>query len=68
MFLGNQGYIRDDRGRFAELVARVNPHLLTVQLSIDRSKTFQTMKVALRRSMDLADYPGIPYGIRLQYA
>jgi len=45
--VGEEAYIRNNRDYFAELVARVGPHLLTVQLSIGSSKTFDMTKPSL---------------------
>lgn len=45
--VGDEAYVRSNRGYFAELVARVGPHLLTVQLSIEGSKTFEATKPSL---------------------
>jgi len=45
--VGDEAYVRNNRGHFAELVARVGPHLLTVQLSIDSNKPFEATKPSL---------------------
>lgn len=45
--VGDEAYIRNNRDNYAELVARVGSHLLTVQLSIDRDKTFEAAKPSL---------------------
>jgi hypothetical protein len=45
--VGDEAYVRNNRGDFAELFARVGPHLLTVQLSIESNKTFDATKPSL---------------------
>jgi hypothetical protein len=45
--VGDEAYVRNNRGNYAELVAKVGPHSLTVQLSIDRNKTFESTKPSL---------------------
>jgi hypothetical protein len=45
--VGDEAYVRNHRGYFAELVARVGPHLLTVQLSFDGNGTFEATKPSL---------------------
>jgi hypothetical protein len=45
--VGDEAYVRNNRDNFAELIARVGPHLLTVQLSIDRPKTFDAARPSL---------------------
>jgi hypothetical protein len=45
--VGEEAYVRDNRGRYAELVAKVGPHSLTVQLSIESNKTFESTKPSL---------------------
>jgi hypothetical protein len=45
--VGDEAYVRSNRGYFAELVTRVGPHMLTVQLSIERDKTFEATKPSL---------------------
>jgi hypothetical protein len=45
--VGDAAWLRNNRDMFAELMARVGPHLLTVQTSIDRGKTFETSKPQL---------------------
>jgi hypothetical protein len=45
--VGDAAWLRNNRNMFAELAAKVGPHLLTVQTSIDRGKTFETSKPQL---------------------
>jgi hypothetical protein len=45
--VGEAAWLRNNRNMFAELAAKVGPHLLTVQTSIDRGKTFETSKPQL---------------------
>jgi hypothetical protein len=45
--VGEEAYARNNSDRYAELVARVGPHSLTVQLNIERDKTFASTKPAL---------------------
>jgi hypothetical protein len=45
--VGDAAWLRNNRNMFAELLAKVGPHLLTVQLNIDRDKTFDTSKPTL---------------------
>jgi hypothetical protein len=45
--VGDAAWVRNNQNEYAELLARVGPHLLTVQLSIDRGKTFDTAKPAV---------------------
>jgi hypothetical protein len=45
--VGDEAYVHNNKERFAELYARVGPHLLTVQLDIATNKTFETSKPAL---------------------
>ena len=45
--VGDEAYVRNNRGNYAELVAKVGPHSLTVQLSIERNKTFESTKPSL---------------------
>lgn len=45
--VGDEAYVRNNRDRYAELVAKVGPHSLTVQLSIERDKTFESSKPSL---------------------
>jgi hypothetical protein len=42
--IGEEAYARDNRGKFAEVVARVGPHLLTVQFDIGTNQTYATAK------------------------
>jgi hypothetical protein len=39
--------VRNNRGHFAELIAKVGPHSLTVQMSIERDKTLESTKASL---------------------
>ena len=45
--VGEEAYARNNASRYAELVAKVGPHSLTVQLSIEAGKTFASTKPAL---------------------
>jgi hypothetical protein len=45
--VGEAAWLHNNRNMFAELAAKVGPHLLTVQTSIDRGKTFETSKPQL---------------------
>lgn len=45
--VGQEAYARNNANRYAELVARVGPHSLTVQLSIESGKTFASTKPSL---------------------
>jgi hypothetical protein len=45
--VGDEAYVRNNRDNFAELFARVGPHLLTVQLSINSGKTFDATRPSL---------------------
>lgn len=45
--VGDEAYVRNNRDNFAELIARVGPHLLTVQLSINSTKTFDATRPSL---------------------
>ena len=45
--VGDAAWLRNNRDMFAELMAKVGPHLLTVQTSIDRGQTFETSKPEL---------------------
>lgn len=45
--VGEEAYARNNANRYAELVARVGPHSLTVQLSIEADKTFASTKPSL---------------------
>jgi hypothetical protein len=45
--VGDEAYLRNNKDRWAELIARVGPHLLTLQLSIDTNKTYDSTKPAL---------------------
>lgn len=45
--VGDEAYAHDNSGQFAELYARVGPHLLTVQLDIGTNETFETAKPSL---------------------
>jgi hypothetical protein len=45
--VGDEAYVRNNKGRFAELMARVGPHLLTVQLDIGTNQTYETSKPSL---------------------
>ena len=42
--VGDEAYVRNNRDRYAELITRVGPHLLTVQLSVGTGKTFEGEK------------------------
>ena len=45
--VGDEAWIRNNRDLFAELYARVGPHLLTVQTDIGTNKTFDSEKPTL---------------------
>lgn len=45
--VGDEAYIRNNRGYFAEMAVRVGPHLLTVQLAIGPYKTFEATRQPL---------------------
>lgn len=45
--VGDEAWIRNNRDMFAELFAKVGPHLLTVQLSIERNQTFESTRPSL---------------------
>jgi hypothetical protein len=45
--VGELAYARNNRGNYAELVAKVGSHSLTVQFSIERNKTFESTKPSL---------------------
>ncbi len=45
--IGDEAYVRNNRDRYAELFARVGPHLLTVQLDIGDDQTFDEARPAL---------------------
>lgn len=45
--VGDEAYVRNNGGRYAELVSKVGPHTLTVQLSIEPNKTFESTKPSL---------------------
>lgn len=45
--VGDEAYVRNNRDNYAELVAKVGPHSLTVQLSIERNKTFESTRPSL---------------------
>ena len=45
--VGDAAWLHNNRDMFAELAAKVGPHLLTVQTSIDRGQTFETSKPEL---------------------
>ena len=44
--VGDEAYVRNNKDYYAELVARVGPHLLTIQMSIERGK-FESAKPSL---------------------
>jgi hypothetical protein len=45
--VGDLAYIRNNRDRYAELVARVGPHILTVQLNMGQNEAFEAAKPRL---------------------
>lgn len=45
--IGDEAYVRNNRDRYAELFARVGPHLLTVQLDIGDDQAFDQARPAL---------------------
>lgn len=42
--VGDEAYVRNNKDRYAELIARVGAHMLTVQMAINDPKTFDTTK------------------------
>ena len=42
--VGDEAYLRNNKDRWAELVARVGPHILTVQMSIGPNQTYDSAK------------------------
>jgi hypothetical protein len=42
--LGDEAYARNNRDRYAEVVAKVGVHLVTVQLNIGTGETFESSK------------------------
>jgi len=45
--VGDEAYVHNNQDRYAELYARVGPHLLTVQLDIPNGKKFDAIKPQL---------------------
>jgi hypothetical protein len=45
--VGDEAYVRNNRNRYAELITRVGPHLLTLQLNVGTGKTFEDEKPKL---------------------
>ena len=45
--VGDEAYVRNNRDRYAELITRVGPHLITLQLSVTTGKTFEDEKPKL---------------------
>lgn len=45
--VGDEAYVRNNRDRYAELITRVGPHLLTLQLNVGTGKTFEAEKPKL---------------------
>src|SRR4029453_9213943 len=45
--VGDGAYVQNNKNRYAELIARVGPHMLTVQQDIATDKTFDTTKPSL---------------------
>jgi hypothetical protein len=45
--VGDEAWVRNNRNLFAELYARVGPHLLTVQTDISTNETFDSEKPTL---------------------
>ena len=45
--VGDEAYVRNNGNNYAELISRVGPHLLTLQLSINTGKTFEGEKPQL---------------------
>jgi hypothetical protein len=45
--VGELAYVRNNKDRYAELVGKVGPHSLTVQLSIESNKTFDSTRPSL---------------------
>ena len=44
---GDAAWLRNNQNLFGELLVKVGPHLLTVQMNISRGKTFDTLKPTL---------------------
>ena len=42
--VGDEAYVRNNKNNFTELVAKVGPHNVTVQLSIGPGKTYESTK------------------------
>ena len=45
--VGDEAYVRNNRDRYAELIARVGPHLITLQMNVTTGKTFEDEKPKL---------------------
>ena len=45
--IGDAAWLRNNRNRFGELLVKVGPHLLTIQLDISTGKTFESVKPTL---------------------
>jgi hypothetical protein len=45
--VGDEAYVRNNRNRYAELITRAGPHLLTLQLNIGTGKKFEDEKPTL---------------------
>ena len=45
--VGDEAYVRNNRDRYAELIARVGPHVITLQLNVATGKTFEDEKPKL---------------------
>ena len=45
--VGDEAFLRNNQNNFAELMVRVGPHLLTVQLNIGTNQTYETAKPTL---------------------
>ena len=45
--IGDEAYLRNNKDRYSELLARVGPHLLTVQFNIPTGQTFETTKTTV---------------------
>ncbi len=45
--VGDEAYVRHNRNRYAELITRSGPHLLTLQLNVGTGKTFDDAKPTL---------------------
>lgn len=45
--VGDVAWLRNNRNMFGELLVKIGPHLLTVQMDISRGRTFDTLRPTL---------------------